>query len=97
MHFQKIKDAESEPDDPDKAVKAATARWRGGDRQWGEGTGEAYRLALRGRDPFADPGLLRQFADISYTVFAAVQHGALHTCFDDGRHFTVDADEEAEA
>ncbi|MBD9370369.1 exodeoxyribonuclease V subunit gamma [Xanthomonas sp. XNM01] len=84
-------------DDPDKAVKAATARWRGGDRQWGEGTGDAYRLALRGRDPFADPALLRQFADISYTVFAAVQHGALHTCFDDGRHFTVDADEEAEA
>ena len=84
-------------DDPDKAVKAATARWRGGERQWGEGSGDAYRLALRGRDPFADPDLLRRFAEISYAVFTAVERGAIHAGFDDGRRFAIDADEEAEA
>ena len=82
-------------------MKAATARWRGGDRRWGEGSGDAYRLALRGRDPFADPDSLHRFAEISYTVFAAVERGAIHAGFDDGRQFAVDAaidaDEEAEA
>lgn len=86
----------SEPD-ADKATKAATAKWRGGDRQWGESTGDAYRLALRGRDPFADPALFRQFAGIAFTVFAAVEHGRVHTGFEDDRSFDVDADAEAEA
>ncbi|MET0327297.1 MAG: exodeoxyribonuclease V subunit gamma [Luteimonas sp.] len=81
----------------DKAVKAATAKWHGSERQWGEGNGDAYRLALRGRDPFSDPALFRQFADIAFTVFAAVEHGRVHTGFEDGRSFDVDTDTEVEA
>lgn len=59
-----------------------------------EGEGEAYRLALRGRDPFADPMLLREFADISYGVFGAVERGEVHTGFDDARAFAADVEEE---
>ncbi|KLI99243.1 exodeoxyribonuclease V subunit gamma [Luteimonas sp. FCS-9] len=84
-------------DDPERALQAATARWRGGERQWGEGTGEAYRLALRGRDPFADPTLLQRFAQTSFAVFSAVERGDVHAGFDDGRRFVVDADTEVEA
>lgn len=84
-------------DDADKGAKAATTRWRGGDRQWGEGTGDAYRLALRGRDPFADPALFRQFAETSFAVFSAVERGDVHAGFDDDRSFAVDADSEVDA
>ncbi|ASR42980.1 exodeoxyribonuclease V subunit gamma [Xanthomonas citri pv. mangiferaeindicae] len=83
--------------DADRAAKAATAKWRGGDRQWGEGRGDAYRLALRGRDPFADPALFQHFAQIAFTVFSAVEQGRVHTGFEDGRSFEIETDVEAEA
>jgi len=84
-------------DDTDKAIKAAATRWRGTERSWGEGTGEAYRLALRGRDPFADAALLRQFADTSFAIFCAVERGVVHAGFDEDHRFAVDADTEVEA
>ncbi len=83
--------------DADTGQAAAATRWRGSERSWGEGTGHAYRLALRGRDPFADPVLFRQFADISFGVFAAVERGEVHAGFDDGRAFAVAEDAEADA
>ncbi|KRG37887.1 exodeoxyribonuclease V subunit gamma [Stenotrophomonas panacihumi] len=52
--------------------RKAAERWQGNDRQWGEGNGDAPRLALRGRDPFADDAAFAEFARISDTVFAAV-------------------------
>ncbi|WDS35270.1 exodeoxyribonuclease V subunit gamma [Pseudoxanthomonas sp.] len=83
--------------DADKATKAAAAKWRGSDRAWGEGTAESYRLALRGRDPFADSTLLAQFANTSFAVYRAVMDGAIHTGFGEDRSFTVEADAEVDA
>ncbi|MET0320247.1 MAG: hypothetical protein ABW069_05955, partial [Duganella sp.] len=84
-------------DDPDKAVKAATSRWRGSERAWGESRGDAYRLALRGRDPFTDAALLRQFADTSFAIFSAVEQGVIHAGFDDGHRVAIDPETELEA
>ena len=56
-------------------VRAAAAQWRGGDRQWGEGTLPGVDVALRGRDPFGDTASLREFVGIANTVFAAVCEG----------------------
>lgn len=61
--------------DPEKGARAAAARWRGSARTWGEGSGEALRLALRGRDPFADAASLQAFADTAYAIYGAVVHG----------------------
>ena len=61
---------------PEKGVKAAAQRWRGSERSWAEGEGDALRLALRARDPFADTEALRAFADVTGTVFGAVTRGA---------------------
>ena len=60
---------------PERGIRDAAARWRGGDRQWGEGDSDAIRLALRGRDPFADAASLREFARITGIVFGAVTRG----------------------
>jgi exodeoxyribonuclease V gamma subunit len=84
-------------DNEDKAIKAAASRWRGSERSWGEGSGEAYQLALRGRDPFADAALLRQFANTSWAIFSAVEHGVIHAGFDEDRSFAVQADAEMDA
>ncbi|RXR05982.1 exodeoxyribonuclease V subunit gamma [Pseudoxanthomonas composti] len=84
-------------EDPHKAVKAAAARWRGSDHTWGEGNGEAYQLALRGCDPFADAALLRRFAETSLAIFHAVEHGVIHPGLGDAHAFFVEADTEAEA
>jgi exodeoxyribonuclease V gamma subunit len=46
------------------------------DRGWSEGDTAEVRLALRGRDPFADPALAEQFCAIATLVFDAVVHGA---------------------
>ena len=70
-------------DDAARGVKAAAAKWRGGGG-FAEGEGEAIRLALRGRDPFADDAQLRRFADIAMTVFAAVQSGEVHAGMEAG-------------
>ena len=55
-----------------------------------------------GRDPehrsrMALDRLLRQFAEISFAVFAAVERGDVHAGFDDGRVFDIEADSEADA
>ncbi|HEV8695538.1 MAG TPA: exodeoxyribonuclease V subunit gamma, partial [Lysobacter sp.] len=52
----------------------AEAQWHGG-RSWGEGTTASARLALRGRDPFADAELGESFRHIATQVFDAVVHG----------------------
>ena len=63
-------------DDPTRAIDAAMKRWRGrDDGGWAEGADDAQRLALRGRDPFADGEALRDFARIAGIVFGAVQDG----------------------
>jgi exodeoxyribonuclease V gamma subunit len=60
---------------PERGLDAARKQWQGSDRQWGEGTGAAYELALRARDPFADRNALRAFVANTITVFSAVDSG----------------------
>jgi exodeoxyribonuclease V gamma subunit len=62
-------------EDAERGIRNAAARWRGGDRQWGEGDSDAIRLALRGRDPFADAASRDEFARITGLVFGAVTRG----------------------
>ena len=64
-------------DDDDRArgVREAAKKWRGSERSWGEGDSDALRLALRGRDPFADADELHDFARIAGIVFGAVTRG----------------------
>ena len=82
----------------EQAVKRAAGKWRGGERQWAEGGADSYQLALRGRDPFADPQSLQQFANLSFAIYQAVTRGVIHEGFEDGRIFVVEAhDVEAEA
>lgn len=59
----------------ERALAAAEARWHGGERQWGEGSGPALRLALRGHDPFADAARSERFGNIALEVFGAVMEG----------------------
>lgn len=51
----------------------ARKRWLGG-RQWAEGGEAATRLALRGRDPFADDAAAARFREVARRVFSAVVH-----------------------
>lgn len=53
----------------------AESQWHGSDRGWGEATTPAARLALRGRDPFADAQLGEEFRHVAGIVFGAVVHG----------------------
>lgn len=53
----------------------AEAQWHGGPRHWGEGGQPGVRLALRGRDPFADAELGEEFRAIAKRVFDAVVLG----------------------
>jgi exodeoxyribonuclease V gamma subunit len=66
-------------DAPARGVQDAAKKWRGQDpgqqRGWAEGDSDALRLALRGRDPFADGASLREFARIAGLVFGAVTRG----------------------
>ncbi|MBP6798942.1 MAG: exodeoxyribonuclease V subunit gamma, partial [Luteimonas sp.] len=59
----------------ERGLDKAANRWRGSGHVWAEGEGEALRLALRGRDPFADAASLREFARIAGLVFGAVTAG----------------------
>ena len=61
--------------DVERGIRNAANRWRGSERQWAEGDGEALRLALRGRDPFADAKAVQAFADLSFIVYGAVTQG----------------------
>jgi exodeoxyribonuclease V gamma subunit len=65
-------------DDPARGVREAARRWRGSPRSWAEGDDEALRLALRGRDPFADTATLQEFADLAHAIYGAVVHGNAH-------------------
>lgn len=59
----------------EQGVRNAAARWRGSERSWAEGEGEALRLALRGRDPFADADALQAFTDLAFAIYGAVTVG----------------------
>src|SRR3546814_12705944 len=45
------------------------------ERSWGEGTGEALRLALRGHDPFTDEATQVEFVDLAMVLYSAVVAG----------------------
>jgi exodeoxyribonuclease V gamma subunit len=62
-------------DTVERGVRKAANRWRGSERSWAEGEGDALRLALRGRDPFVDPAALQQFADLAHVIFGIVTRG----------------------
>jgi len=59
----------------ERGLEEARKQWQGSDRQWGEGSGTAWELALRARDPFADHDALRAFVANTITVFSAVDSG----------------------
>ncbi|MEZ0471346.1 exodeoxyribonuclease V subunit gamma [Luteimonas salinilitoris] len=61
--------------EPDRRERAARDAWHGSDRSWGEANGDSYRLALRGRDPFADAADFERLVHNSLRVFAAVREG----------------------
>ena len=63
-------------DAPERGLRDAAKKWRGSERGWAEGDGDAIRLALRGRDPFADAASAAEFARIAGIVFGAVTRGA---------------------
>lgn len=60
---------------PDKRQAAAAKRWYPSDFGWGERTGEAIALALRGRDPLADPEDFSRFVDNSLAIYTALCDG----------------------
>jgi exodeoxyribonuclease V gamma subunit len=62
-------------DAPERGLQGAARKWRGSERGWAEGDGDAIRLALRGRDPFADAASAAEFARIAGIVFGAVTRG----------------------
>ena len=59
----------------ERGIEDARKQWQGSDRSWGEGTGVAFELALRARDPFANRAALREFVANTLTVFSAVGSG----------------------
>ena len=59
----------------EKGLEAAARTWRGSDRGWSEGGGEALRLALRGRDPFSDEATRVAFVEQTMTIYLAVAAG----------------------
>jgi exodeoxyribonuclease V gamma subunit len=61
-------------DNDDKGWAAAHQQWHA-ERSWGEGDTDAAHLALRGRDPFDDAQLGKEFRDIARIVFDAVTRG----------------------
>ena len=60
----------------EEGLDAAANRWRGSERSWSEGDGDALRLALRGRDPFNDAATGTAFVDLAQTIYLAVVSGA---------------------
>lgn len=70
-------------EDGRKGLQEAARKWHGSERSFAESDADAPRLALRGRDPFADDRSQRAFADLSFDVFAAVTAGQVHEPMDD--------------
>ncbi|HLM53551.1 MAG TPA: exodeoxyribonuclease V subunit gamma, partial [Pseudoxanthomonas sp.] len=62
----------------ERGLQLAAGRWRGSERGWGEGQGEALRLTLRGRDPFTDEATTIAFVEQALTVYSAVVNGTLY-------------------
>jgi exodeoxyribonuclease V gamma subunit len=60
---------------PERGLQKASDRWRGNQGSWAEGDSEALRLALRGRDPFADAAAVEEFAEIAFVIYGAVTRG----------------------
>ena len=58
-----------------KGLEAAAKKWHGSDFSWAEGSSEALRLALRGRDPFADEATRVAFVDLAMGIYLAVVKG----------------------
>ena len=81
--------------EPDRGVRNARNRWRGSDHSWAEGGSEALRLALRGRDPFADTDTLREFARVAGIVFGTVTAGTPATIALDNATVPDDAEDDA--
>lgn len=61
--------------DGDRARSEGWLQWHGNDRRWGEASSEAWQLALRGRDPFADEDSYADLLRNSRIVFTAVREG----------------------
>ncbi|WP_454827890.1 exodeoxyribonuclease V subunit gamma [Pseudoxanthomonas wuyuanensis] len=62
--------------EPEKRRAAGWKRWHGdGNGGWAEGDGEAIRLALRGRDPFADDTDYLRLERTSLLVYDLVRSG----------------------
>src|SRR5690606_24495280 len=59
----------------DRMRRAAFDAWHGNDHAWGEATSDSMRLALRGRDPFANASDYETLVDTCQRVFAAVCAG----------------------
>ncbi|MGY1459793.1 exodeoxyribonuclease V subunit gamma [Luteimonas sp. A534] len=68
----------------ERGLDLAAKRWHGSDRSWGEGTGEALRLALRGRDPFTDEATQVAFVDLAMAIYSAVATGEVYAGTDLG-------------
>ncbi len=66
--------------DPEERRAAGRKRWHGdGNGGWAEGEGEAIRLALRGRDPFASDADYRALERTSLRVYDLVRTGRART------------------
>lgn len=59
----------------EKQRSEGSKRWHGTERSWGEGTGQAWQLVLRGRDPFANDDDYAALLHNSLQVFTAVREG----------------------
>lgn len=70
-------------DDFKRGLRDAASAWHGSERGFAEGDGDAPRLALRGRDPFADADARREFVELTLSIFAAVNAGRIHAGLDD--------------
>ncbi|MBS0215101.1 MAG: exodeoxyribonuclease V subunit gamma [Proteobacteria bacterium] len=60
---------------PVLGMRYAANTWRGGERQWAEGSSSTWQLALRGRDLFADEALRDEFAELTGDVYGALMSG----------------------
>ncbi len=65
-----------------RGLDAAAKTWHGRDGGFSEGGGEALRLALRGRDPFADAATRAAFVEQTMAIFLAVAAGRRHDGLD---------------
>ena len=64
--------------EPGKRRAAGWKRWHGdGNGGWAEGEGEAIRLALRGRDPFARDDDYAELERTSLDVYDLLRHGRM--------------------